>query len=150
MGSENSFVAEVGRDLKASVYRMRLEIDEFDLKLPYHVAIYRDDLRCFVVLADIPSPHVHCGVSGALGEILGQVLSTSLANWSFEQITYGTTRWLVRREEPEWRAIRRIKIEGGSAKNCDWLPHDVADPILQMLEGSVPLPRFSIHTKREA
>lgn len=124
--------------LRSRVYA--LDVQSAEIATKFHVAVFRDDLHCFVIFATIPAPFtIGLHHSGALEFSLGETLKTDIVDWINERIIFGTTSWLVRRDELEWRAIRQIQLtDDGRVEKLGWLPPGIAEPILRMLEDSVP------------
>ncbi|MTJ93937.1 MAG: hypothetical protein F8N36_13925 [Desulfovibrio sp.] len=125
-------------ELKNQVYTISLRINEADFK--FLVAVRHDDIRTFIVLADVPDGG-GLKVSMVRGELIAHVMDRPLVDWATAKISWGETSWLTRRENLEWRNIRRLEIEeDGTVVNKDWFPPGVAEPLLRALEDSVPMP----------
>ncbi len=128
------------RDCQSEVYILQAEHEGYDVAV--HAAVRRDDLRAFVVFATIPEGTGRLfSISMLRTTLLHQAFQTSIADWEKERITFGETSWLTRRDNRDWRAIRRIEIsKDGTITTPGWFPPVVAEPLLCMLENSVPLP----------
>lgn len=121
------------------VYRLEVEYEGWTHH--FHLAVRRDDLHTFVVIGELPT--LLGGASGTIRRtaVLNHVLRTTVVDWANERVIFGETRWLAERSSREWRAIRRINV---SPTGCEvtpwWFPRVVAEPLLRMLERSVPPP----------
>ncbi len=134
--AESVTVAAVER--ANQVFEINLTIDEADFKAL--VAVKHDDIRTFVVLADAPN-------SGGLkvrmvyAELVNHLQTLPIVDWAKANVSWGETSWLTRREDMEWRVIRRFVItEEGSVELRDWFPPGVAEPLLRAFERNVEEP----------
>ncbi len=124
---------------------VNLTID--DKSFTFHVAVRHDDIRTFIVLADIPDSG-GLKVSMVRGELINHLITLDLVNWKTTKVAWGETSWLTRRTNLEWRHIRRLDFEpDGTVLAKDSFPPGVAEPLLRALEDSVPAPA---HLSEEA
>jgi len=105
-----------------------------------HIAVYRDDLRTFIVAADIP--HGGGATIGMLRvDLINKLFSLPLVDWTNEPYVLAETTWLAHRDNIAWREIRRINIsDDGDVSLGGVMPGCIAEPLLRMLEGSVKAP----------
>jgi hypothetical protein len=109
-------------------------------KFRLHVAVKRDDLRAFIVAADIP-----LGGGASVGmlrvDLINKLFGLPLVDWENEQYVFAETTWLKHRHIIGLREVRRVNIsDEGDVSLGPALPGCVAEPLLRMLEGSVPAP----------
>lgn len=107
----------------------------------FHMAVRRDDLHTFVILADIPNGSKGLVCAMLRPELLRQTLRTPVVDWARERVIFGDTSWLSRRSSLKYRAICRLNLsKEGLVTQSGILPMEIAEPLLCMLEDSVPEP----------
>ena len=124
---------------KKIVYRLDLEHEGE----PYHVhmAVRRGDFRTVVVFAELPIPLGGAGGALRRAAVVNCALQTTVVDWSNERLVFGETHWLAQRNSRESRAIRRISVSRQDCLLTPWyFPPVLAEPLLRMLERSVPAP----------
>jgi hypothetical protein len=123
------------------VHALDVELDESRFNV--HLAVLQTDLHTFAAIAVVPngltlltSAFEHVCVA-AINHAVQTVFSGKTA-WD---VNFGETIWLSRRQEIDWRVIRRIEITAeGAVRKKGWFPQNIAEPLLRLPEASVPVP----------
>jgi len=123
------------------VHVLDIELDE--TKIRVHLAVLQTRLHTFAVVAVAPNgltlltAAFECVCAAAINHALQTVFS-GRTPW---EVNFGETIWLSRRHQVDWRVIRRIEVTAdGGIRKKGWLPENIAEPLLRLLEASVPAP----------
>ena len=121
------------------VHLLDVELDEMQFRV--RLAVLRTELHKFAVIALAPdsgtmlTSAVECVCVATINHAMQTVFPDDCA-WD---LNFGETLWLSKRQDIGWRAIRRIEItENGAIRKKGWFPPNIAEPLLRLLEASVP------------
>jgi hypothetical protein len=124
-----------------TVHAFDVELD--DVKIRVHLAVLQTELHTFAAIAVVPNgwTMLTAAVECVCAVAIDQALKTVFSGKTASDVTFGETIWLNRRHEIDWRAVRRIDIgDDGTVCKKGWFPGNIAEPLLRLLEASVPAP----------
>lgn len=122
------------------VHVLNVELD--DIQFRVRLAVLRTELHKFAVLALGPDSGtiLTSAVDCVCAATINHAMQTVFPNECAWDINFGETLWLSKRQDIGWRAIRRIEIaENGAIRKKGWFPPNIAEPLLRLLESSVPV-----------